>query len=133
MNLKKLLLICLSALSIPVFAQVPEGLTADWFLVAQSKDQKHLFYANRKTIVREGDVVRSWIAFINRSYGDSAKSVQEINCRTSQQRDLTFISYKRTNFAEIDSTTNTISNWSYIVPDSLGDFKKEVLCAIKPR
>jgi len=131
--MKKLLLICLSAVSISAFANIPEGLTSDWFIVGFTKDKRQLFYVNSKTIVRNGDVVRAWFAYIDNSLNESSKFIQEINCKTQQQRDVTFIAYKGTNFSVATSQNNKPTEWMYIVPDSVADGKKDIVCSYKTK
>jgi uncharacterized protein YfdQ (DUF2303 family) len=133
MSLKKLLLICLSALSIPAFAQIPDGLNADWFLVGESADGKTTFYANRKTISRNGDIVRAWGALIMLESKNSAKHLMEINCKTNQQRDLSRILYTGIDFAKMDISSDKPTEWQHIIPDSTSDNRKNVLCSYRAK
>ena len=132
MNLKKLLLICLSALSIPAFAQIPDGLTADWFIVARSVDKKDVFYANRKTISRNGDIVKAWIAHVDEQEKKSSKQLLEINCKTQKERILSITIFKNTTFSDTLGSLDNPRPWIHIVPDSVGHYRAEMLCAFKP-
>lgn len=129
MNLyKKTLIIGLSVFSLAALAQFPDGLTSEWRLVATSQDDKKTFYVHSKTIERKGSIVKAWYAMVDLSNYTSVKVLQEINCNTKQVRSLSMIDYKNSNFSGNSSSFNEPGSWSHIVPDSIGDLKRNIMC-----
>jgi hypothetical protein len=131
MNLKKLLLICLLSLSLPAFAQQGEGLSADWVLIS-SGDDDSFAYANFKSLERNGNIVKSWTALVSLKNKISGKVLIEVNCKTNQERELSMIVYNDTKFSEIGLRDNKPSPWIHILPGSIGQERKDKLCAYKP-
>jgi hypothetical protein len=125
---KKLLLIGLSVFSLAASAQIPDGLTSDWLEIAKSQDQRSIYYVHSKTIERNGNIVKAWVARVSLDDSTSAKNLQEFNCKTKQLRYLSIVAYKSSNFSGISRSNDDPSNWSHVVPDSVADNQMDVLC-----
>ena len=125
---KKSLLIGLSVFSLASLAQIPDGLTADWREISTSQDEKKMFYVHSRSIERKGNIVKAWYAVVDLSNYTSAKVLQEINCNTKQMRGLTIINYTNSNFSGNGSSFHEPGKWSHIVPDSVGDINRSIMC-----
>lgn len=125
-NLKKLLLACLFSLSLPAFAQVAEGLSADWKFV--SGDDVYSSYLNIKSINVEGKMATVWEARVNVKEDNSLKSMLEFNCKTNQFRVLSTLRYKTTKFSDLKDSNNTPTRWIHIPPDSYVGDLRDILC-----
>ena len=131
MNLKKLLLICLSALSFSAFAESPAGLNKDWVPAAITPDGSDIHYVNLKSIERNGQIVKVWVASTRSKENDSSKTLREINCKTNQYRFLSVVSYKDTGFSVTDSSTHEQGAWIHLVPDTIGYVLRDFVCKTK--
>ena len=130
--MKKLLLICLLSLSLPAFAQQAEGLNADWVLISAGENGESFAFANFKTLERNGNIVKSWTALVSLKNKISGKVLIEVNCKTNQERELSMIVYNDTKFSEIGHRDSKPGPWTHILPDSIGQERKEKLCSYKP-
>jgi endo-1,4-beta-D-glucanase Y len=125
---KKFFLIGLSVFSLAALAQIPEGLTSDWVEIAKTQDQKSIFYVHSKTIERNGDIVKAWVARVSLDDNSSAKNLQEINCKAKQLRYLSIVAYKNSTFSGKSASSDNPTSWDHIVPDSVADNQMDVLC-----
>lgn len=126
MSLKKLLLICLFPLSLQAFAQVAEGLNANWKFV--SGDDVYSSYLNIKSINVEGTMATVWEARVRVKEGNSQKNMLEFNCKTNQFRVLSQLRYKTTKFSDLKDSDNTPTSWIHIPPDSYVGDLRDILC-----
>lgn len=129
--MKKLLLIYLSVLSIPAFAELPKGLSKDWVPAAITPDTSDIHYVNLKSIERNGQLVKVWVASTRSKEKDSSKTLREINCKTNQYRFLSIVSYKDTDFSVNDSSTHEQGAWIHLVPDTVGYVLRDFVCKTK--
>jgi len=125
---KKILLSGLSAFSLAALAQIPDGLTSDWVEIAKTQDKKAIFYVHSKTIERNGDIVKAWVAWVSLDDNSSAKNLQEFNCKAKQLRYLSIVGYKNSNFSGISASSDNPTSWSHIIPDSVADDQMDILC-----
>lgn len=128
MNLKKLLLICLFPLSLPAFAQVAEGLSADWIFAFT--DDNNSSYLNIKSINVQGSMATVWQARVDTKENSSSKSMLEFNCKTNQFRILSILRYKTTKFSDLKDSENTPTSWIHIPPDSYVGDLRDILCNV---
>lgn len=128
MKIKRLIFVWLTAICITANAQIPDGLTSDWVEITKSQDEKSMFYVHTKTIERNGNIVKAWIARVSLNDYTSAKSLQEFNCKTKQLRYLSVIAYKNSNFTASSGSSDEPSSWSHIIPDSIADNQMDILC-----
>jgi hypothetical protein len=131
MNIKKLLLICLSALSISAFAQSHEGLGYGWTFVTESNAGTKL-YINTNTLERNGDIAKIWTATIAERENHYDKSLTEIRCKAKEARSRTVVIYKNNEFKDIKSNHNLPnSEWHSVIPDTLNDLVRIISCGKK--
>ena len=124
--MKKILLICLFSLSLPTFAKVAEGLSADWMFA--SSDADYSSYLNIKSINVQGNIGTIWEARIDMKQKTSQKNMLEFNCKSNQFRIISMLRYKNTKFSDLKDSENTPSSWVHIPPDSyVGDIR-DILC-----
>jgi hypothetical protein len=112
--------------SISSFAQVPEGLGADWIFVSENNNSSN--YLNLKSIKKDGSLRTIWQARVDKKENNSSKTMLEFNCKTDQFRILSGLYYKNTNFSEINKSDNIASNWIHIPPDSYVGDLRDILC-----
>jgi hypothetical protein len=124
--MKKLLVICLFFLSLPVFSQTQEGLNNDWLPITDSSTSS--FFVNVMTIKQEGQILSAWIARVDTKNKLSSKTYNEYDCKKNQFRFLSQMNYEKTNFTELKTLINQPTEWVHIPPGSTSSNIKQILC-----
>jgi hypothetical protein len=131
MNLKKLLLICLTVFSLPASAQSHDGLGFGWTFITESVGGTKL-YINTGTIERNGDIAKVWTSSIKESENHFDKVLTELRCKAKEERSRTILIYKNNEFKEIISNHNLPNaEWRSVIPDTLSDLVRIISCGKK--
>jgi hypothetical protein len=131
MKIIKLSAIVFALFSLNAAAQTPAGLNNDWVPAAITPDGSDIHYVNLKSIERNGQIVKVWVASTRSKEKDSSKTLREINCKTNQYRFLSVVSYKDTGFSVTDSSTHEQGAWIHLVPDTIGYVLRDFVCKTK--
>lgn len=111
---------------------------AEWVFIGTTEDQSSTIYGDPATRRRAGDVVKVWIltnyAKPRKSpngFYTSAKIQKNVDCKEERMRNLALVAYKGAmGIGDIDGSENTPnSDWSPVVPDSLGESISQWACA----
>jgi hypothetical protein len=126
LNWKKIALLTLGLAIAPAFAQVAEGLNADWMLMSEGKGLSQ--YANLKTFRVDGSKALIWEANVNKPENKSTKTYVEYDCQNRRFRMLSIMLYSDTTFSNLKESVNSASAPIHIPPDSYPADMLDILC-----
>ena len=111
--------------ALPAFAQQGPDY---WFLRG---DKANIGYIDATSIVSDGDVKRGWIRLFysaenSRFPLSNLRVLDEVNCRTRQERYLRFTQYERNGTVFSSQEPNA---WSDVILRSLGEAELKIMCS----
>jgi hypothetical protein len=110
---------------------------ANWAYINKSEDLETVFYIDVSTIQFIDGNVRAWFksefspdSFMARKHNwRSARSLNEYNCRENKYRVLSLTSFKQSNLNDINKTSNVVSEWVFVAPNTISETHLKLVCS----
>jgi hypothetical protein len=127
--MKKLLFVLLLTISLVVHAQ--------WTFVLDTNDETKFFIDNT-TISQVNQFKRAWFKLeysLNSEMSKvgvlSSRVYREFDCREKKVRNLSFTNFSQSNLLGDSTSSNKISDWSFIAPNTNAGRMLEIVCKTK--
>jgi hypothetical protein len=109
---------------------------AQWILVSTSLDQKETFFIEKSSITQVNKFKRAWQKIELESDSSisikrnlrSARFYVEFDCIEKRRRELSYELFRQPNLTDVFDSSNKISDWSYIPPNSNDEKISNFVC-----